>query len=101
MLRLSPRRIRQLVHDKYLFCRYLLCGNRLRMVFLENDLVNFWDWYFIAPGDLDPTQKPKGSKERAAQFRRLIGTMRVYAGKAASVRAAKRLAKEYGMEDER
>ncbi len=98
MLRLSPRRIRQLVHDGYLSCRYRLLGNRLQMIFFESHLQEFWDWYFLAPGDLDPTQKPKGSKERAAQFRRIVGTLRTFAGKATAARAAKRLAKEYGME---
>jgi len=95
-LRLSPRRIRQLVHDGYLSCCYRLLGNRLQMIFFESDIQKFWDWYFITPGDLALTQKPRGSKERVAQVRRLVGTMRVSAGKAAAARAAKDLAKEYG-----
>jgi len=71
----------------------------LQMIFFESHIQEFWDWYFIAPGDLDPTQKPKGSKERAAQFRRLVSTLRIFASKATSEKARKFLAKEYGMED--
>jgi DNA-binding transcriptional MerR regulator len=91
--RVSPRTVRRWVADGLLKPRGYrrIGGSALEMLFTADEIEEFMNNYLLAPGDLDPSKTPKGAEQRAAQMRRIIGTLRVYAGKAAASKVAKRL----------
>jgi hypothetical protein len=87
----TPRTVRRWVSQGMLKPRGYrrVGGNALEMIFTSVEIDEFMNNYLIAPGDLGkPSMNPD---ERAAQVNRLIGTLRVFAGKATAARTAKRL----------
>ena len=98
LFRVTSRTVRRWVHDGLLKPKgyKLRGGNSIELVFTQAEVEKFLDWYLINPRDLDLTSKPKGPKERAAQLRRIIGTLRMFAGKATASKAAKQLAVDRG-----
>ena len=96
LLRLSPRRIRQLAHAKLIRRSYrLLGGNRLQMVFFESDITGFMDEYFIRGEDLDG-EEPKSPSDRFRMIKRIQGLHKLYANRATRARMNRRLEELYG-----
>src|SRR5688500_2758828 len=53
-------------------------GTALEMIFTGPEVENFLNNYLLTPEDLDPGKARKGSEQRAAELRRIIGTLRLF-----------------------
>jgi hypothetical protein len=92
LFHVSTRTVRRWVSDGLLKPRgYRRRGGiALEMIFTGPEVENFLDNYLLAPEDLDSGKARKTSEERAAELRRILGTLRVFAGKATAARIARR-----------
>ena len=88
----TPRTVRRWIADGLLRPRGYrrIGGSALELIFTGAEVAEFLDRYLIRPGDLD-LKTPRGKEARAAHIARLIGTARVFAGKASAAAMAKLL----------
>jgi len=89
----SRRTVRRWISDGLLKPRGYrrLGGSALELIFTDTELSEFMDQYLVKPEDLDIEKLPRGKEAKAAHVRRLIGTSRIFAGKASSAAMAKLL----------
>jgi len=67
-------------------------GSCLELIFTGAEVEGFMDRYLFRPEDLDLRHPPKGKEARAdAEVARLVGTLRIFAGKASAAKMAKQL----------
>ena len=66
-------------------------GSCLELFFTGAEVEEFMDHYLFRPEDFDLRHPPKGKEARAAEVARLVGTLRIFAGKASAAKVAKQL----------
>jgi len=87
----TPRTVRRWIYAGELKPRGYrrIGGTCLELVFTGAEVEEFMDRYLLRPQDLDLGHPPKGKEARAAEVARLVGTLRMYAGKATAAKMAK------------